>query len=306
MPSIRNYREMLQAAAASGPVPVVVVGAQEMELLVTVREAQDRGMIRAILVGDAKAIEQIAQQHQIDLRGLPIVDEPDGNAAADRAMQIVARSEARVAVKGQVQTSTFLHAALKREFGLRTDRLLSHVGIFEVPGCERLLFITDGGVVLFPTMQQKIEIISNAIAVAKGLGIPQPKVALLAASDQVSPDMPVTAEIAEIVALHDRWQAEGALVDGPLLLDSAVSPQVARERGRSGPVAGQAEVLVAPDIEAGNIMAKGITYFASGRMAGLVVGAKVPLVVGSRADPPETRLVCIAAGALVAAISPAS
>jgi phosphate butyryltransferase len=229
-----------------------------------------------------------------------IVDEPDDAAAADKAMQIVAEGEAKVAIKGQVQTPIFLRSALRREAGLRTERLISHVGVFEVPGLDRLLFITDGGVVLFPTLEQKIEIVSNGIAVARGLGIAQPRVALLASADEVSPDLTVTVEIAEIVAMQERWEAEGAIVGGPFLLDTAMSPEIARQRGRGGRVAGHAEVLVGPDVESVNIMAKGITYFAGGRMAGLVVGARAPLVVGSRADPPRTRLVCIAAGVLLA------
>jgi phosphate butyryltransferase len=175
------------------------------------------------------------------------------------------------------------------------------VGVFEIPGFDRLLFITDGGVVLFPTQEQKVQIVSNAILVAKGLGVQEPRVALLAAVDEASDSFPVTREIEAVVAMQDRWREEAAWVDGPMTLDTAVSGEHAELNGRSGPVAGRAEVLVAPDIESGNIMAKGITYFAHGRMAGLVVGAKVPLVVGSRADPPETRLVCIAAGALLAA-----
>ncbi len=301
MPTITNYDQMLAAAAATGAVPVAIAAAHEYEVLVAASEAQARGIIRAILVGDAANIRQIAREHGLDLHAMRIIDVPDSEAAADKTMHIVAQGEAKVAIKGQMQTSTFLHAALRREAGLRTERLISHVGIFEVPGFDRLLFITDGGVVLYPTKEQKIGIVSNGIAVAKGLGIQQPKVALLAAADEVSPELPVTVEIAEIVAMQERWLAEGALVDGPFLLDTAVSPQVAQQRGRGGPVAGHAEVLVAPDAESGNIMAKGITYFAQGRMAGLVVGAKAPLVVGSRADPPETRLVCIAAGALLAA-----
>jgi phosphate butyryltransferase len=215
-------------------------------------------------------------------------------------MRLVASGAARVAVKGQIQTSTFLHAALRREAGLRTERLISHVGVFEVPGFERLLFITDGGVVLFPTLEQKAQIVSNAILVARALGIAEPRVALLAAADEVSADLPVTQEIAAVVGMQDRWREEKAWVDGPFMLDTAVSEEAAQRQGRTGPVAGRADVLVAPDVESGNIMAKGITYFAHGRMAGLVVGARAPLVVGSRADPPETRLVCVAAGALLA------
>jgi len=301
MPSIKNYDEMLDAAAEVGPIPVAIAAAQEYEVLEAATEAQARGIIQAYLVGDARGIQQIARQHHLDLAAFQIIDEPHIAAAADRSMALVAQGKAQVAIKGQMQTPTFLHAALKREAGLRTTRLVSHVGIFEVPSFNRLLFITDGGVVLFPTQEQKIEIVSNGIYVAKGLGIERPKVALLAAADEVSSELPVTIEIEKIVAMQERWAAEGAIVGGPFLLDTAVSPEIARQRARGGSVAGNAEVLVVPDVESGNIMAKGITYFAGGRMAGLVVGAKAPLVVGSRADPPVTRLVCIAAGALLAA-----
>ena len=306
MKFLRSYEEMLQAAAQAGPVPVVIAAAHEHEVLLAASEAQSRGIVRATLVGDQEFIQRMARDHHLDLDGMPIVNEPDDRAAADKAMQIVARGEARVAVKGQVQTPVFLHAALRREVGLRTERLVTHVGIFEVPGFDRLLFITDGGVVLRPTFEQKVEIVSNAISVARGLGVPTPRVALLAAADEVLDELAVTLEIAEIVAMQERWTEEGAIVGGPFLLDTAVSPEVARARQRGGRVAGQAEVLVGPDVQSVNIMAKGLTYFAGGRMAGLVVGAKAPLVVGSRADPPRTRLVCIAAGALLAARSLAS
>jgi phosphate butyryltransferase len=301
VPRIVDYAQMLEAAAAQGPVSVAIAAAEEYEVLQAASEAQARGIISAVLVGNAQAIAQIAREHHLDLSGMQIIDQPDSLLAADQTMLLVTRRKAKVAIKGQMQTSAFLHAALRREAGLRTHRLISHIGVFEVPEFDRLLFITDGGVVLFPTKEQKIEIVSNGIAVAKALGIEQPRVALLAAADTVITELPVTVEIAEIVAMQDRWLAEGALVDGPFLLDTAVSAQVAAQRGHRGPVAGQAEVLVGPDVESVNIMAKGITYFAGGQMAGLVVGGKAPLVVGSRADPPQTRLVCIAAGALIAA-----
>ncbi len=305
MTTICSYDQMLQVAETAGPVPVVIAAAHEHEVLVAASEAQARGIVHATLVGNAQTIRQMAREHELDIHAMAIVDEPDDSSAADKAMQIVATGGARVAVKGQVQTPVFLRAALRREAGLRTERLITHVGVFEVPGLDRLLFITDGGVVLYPTLEQKVEIVSNAIAVARGLGVSIPRVALLAAADEVLSDLPVTVEIAEIVAMQERWEAEGAIVGGPFLLDTAVSPEISLSRQRYGRVAGHANVLVGPDVESVNIMAKGITYFARGRMAGLVVGAKVPLVVGSRADPPRTRLVCIAAGALLAARSPA-
>jgi len=303
---LRSYDEMLEAAAQAGPIPVVIAAAHEHEVLLAASEAQTRGIVHATLVGDRQVIQRMARDHSLDITSMPIVNEPDDRAAANKAMEIVARGEARVAVKGQVQTPLFLHAALRREAGLRTERLVSHVGVFEIPGFDRLLFITDGGVVLFPTLEQKVKIVSNAIAVARGLGVSTPRVALLAAADEVLDELPVTVEIASIVAMQERWQAEGAIVGGPFLLDTAVSSDIARARQRGGRVAGQAEVLVGPDVQSVNTMAKGITYFAGGRMAGLVVGAKAPLVVGSRADPPRTRLVCIAAGALLAARTLAS
>jgi phosphate butyryltransferase len=292
---------MLEAAAAAGPVAVAIAAAQELRVLAAASEAQRRGIIQATLIGDVREIHWLAEENHVELGGMHLVHQPDPVAAADQTMRIVAQGSAQVAVKGQIQTSEFLHAALRREAGLRTQRLISHVGVFEVPGFDRLLLISDGGVILYPTKEQKIEIVSNAIAVARALGVERPKVALLAAADQVVPQLPATVEIAEIVALQDRWQAEASQVDGPLLLDTAVSPAISRQRGRNGLVAGHAEVLIGPDVESVNIMAKAITYLAGGRMAGLVVGARAPLVVGSRADPRETRLVCIAAGALFAA-----
>ncbi len=301
MPPIVDYSEMLEAAAAAGPVSAVIAAAEEYEALVAVRAAQEQGIIDPILVGDRHQIHQLAQEHGLDVSTMRLIHQPDNVSAADEAMRVVARGEARVAVKGQVQTSVFLHAALRHEAGLRTGRLISHVGIYEIPGFDRLLLITDGGVVLYPTREQKIDIVSNSITVAKALGIEQPKVAMVAAADEIVPELPVTVEIGEIVAMQERWHAEGAWVDGPFLLDTAVSAQIASQRGRNGGVAGHANVLVGPDVESVNIMAKGITYFAGGRMAGLVVGAKAPLVVGSRSDPPETRLACLAAGALYAA-----
>jgi phosphate butyryltransferase len=291
---------MLEAAAAAGPVPVAIAAAQELQILAATSKAEQLGIVRAILIGDAAEIQQLSVAHDLDLSGMHVTDQPDPVAAAEETMHMVARGEARAAIKGQLQTSEFLHAALQREAGLRTGRLVTHVGVFLVPDLDRLLFISDGGVVLYPTKEQKIEIVSNAIEVAQALGVDQPRVALLAAADQVLPQLPVTGQIADIVAMQDRWRSEAAWVDGPFLLDTAVSLPIALQQGRNGPVAGRAEVLVGPDVESVNIMAKGITYFAGGRMAGLVVGAQAPLVVGSRADPPETRLACIAAGALLA------
>jgi len=298
---ITNFAGMLDVAGKRGPVPVVVAAANVAEVVIAAIRAHEMGIITSsFLVGNGKLIEGIAREYQLDLSGFTVVDSPDDSGAARRAMELAARGEAEVVVKGQMETSKFLKAALSRKAGLRTGCTISHVGIFEIPDFDRLLLITDGGVVLYPTLEQKIEIIYSAIEVAERLGMVPPRVALLAAADSVILEVPVTMEIAQIVAMKSRWEETGASVDGPLTLDSAISPSVAAQRGLSGPVAGRADVLVVPDVESGNIMAKGITYFAGGAMAGVVLGARVPLIVGSRSDPVETRLACIGAGVLIA------
>jgi len=299
--SIVTFAQMLDAARTKGPVPVVVAAANVPEVVIAATQAHEMGIIAdSILVGNGRLIEGIARENQLDISGFTLVDSPDALAAARRAMELAARGEARVVVKGQMETSKFLKAALSRSAGLRTRRTISHVGIFEIPDFDRLLLITDGGVVLYPTLEQKIEIIYNAIDVAQRLGVVPPRVALLAAANSVMLEVPVTMEIAQIVAMKSRWEEAGAHVDGPLTLDSAISPCIAAQRGLSGPVAGRADVLIVPDVESGNIMAKGITYFAGGAMAGVVLGARVPLIVGSRSDPVATRLACVGAGALIA------
>ncbi|MCG2768521.1 MAG: bifunctional enoyl-CoA hydratase/phosphate acetyltransferase [Chloroflexota bacterium] len=301
---ITNFAGMLDAASKKGPVPVAVAAANVAEVIIAASRAHEMGIITSsFLVGNGKRIEDIASEYQLDLSGFTVVDSPDDSGAARRAMELVARGEAKVVVKGQMETSKFLKAALSRNADLRTGRTISHVGIFEIPDFDRLLLITDGGVVLYPTLEQKIEIIYSAIEVAERLGTVPPRVALLAAADSVILEVPVTMEIAQIVAMKSRWEEAGAYVDGPLTLDSAISPSVAAQRGLSGPVAGRADVLVVPDVESGNIMAKGITYFAGGAMAGVVLGTRVPLIVGSRSDPVETRLACIGAGVLIASTS---
>jgi len=299
--SATSFEGMLAEARRKGPAPVAVAAANGAESLVAAARAREAGIIAdSVLVGDRELIERVASDQGLDLSGFRVMDCPDDRLAAREAMSLAAAGEAKVAVKGQMKTSTFLKAALARSAGLRTDRTISHVGVFQIPSFERLLLITDGGVVLRPSLEQKIEIIENGIEVAQRLGLAVPKVALLAAVNSVAARVPVTMGIAQLVAMRSRWQDAGARVDGPFTLDVAVDARAASSRGLNGPVAGRADVLVAPDVESGNIMAKGITYFAGGVMAGVVMGAKVPLIVGSRSDPVSTRLACIGAGVLIA------
>ncbi len=302
VPVIRSFADLLEAARRSRPLPIAVAGADDLSVLQSAAACVSLGLAEPILVGPKARIRGLAADASVDLRGCRIVH-GEGGAMVASTMDLVRSGQARVAVKGQVSTTAFLHAALERSSGLRTERLVSHVGIFEVPGFPQLLCITDGGVVLYPDARQKVEIIRNSIAVARALGIEQPRVALLAGSDEVTLERPVTRDIAGLVALAGDWEALGAWVDGPLALDTAVDPAIAAAVGRRGEVAGRAQVLVGPTLEATNTMCKAITYFAGGHMAGLVVGTRAPLALGSRSDPPETRLACIAAGVLYAGCS---
>ncbi len=228
-----------------------------------------------------------------------IMHEPASLAAARKVMELVRMGHADLAMKGKIETGDFLRAALDRETGLRVGRLFSHVAVFEVPGFDRLLFVTDSGVVVAPTLEQKMEIVQNAITVAQRLGIAEPKVAILAATEMVNPKIPTTLDAANLAKMADRHQIQGGLVDGPLALDNAISAESAAIKGIHSPVAGSADILVAPDVEAGNMLAKAITYFANGKMAGVVVGGKAPMIVASRSDPHETKLISMALGVLL-------
>jgi phosphate butyryltransferase len=203
---------------------------------------------------------------------------------------------ADIAMNGLAQPRYLIGAALDRINGLRTGRLLTDVSIFEIPNMDRLILVSDIGIVVSPTMEQRIGIVRNAVEVAHALGIDLPKVAILAATEMINTKIPLSMEAANLSKMAQRGQIKGALIDGPLALDNAISPQAAHVKGIKSDVAGYADVLIAPDIEAGNILAKTIIYFAKGKMASVVVGGRCPLVLPSRSDPPETKLVSMALG----------
>jgi len=300
MKPIRNFGQLVTTAQELGPRTAVIAGARDREALLAAAESVQRRIADCILVGDAAAIKEAAAAAGVALGAMIVVDVADPERVALEAMCIAGRGQADMVVKGHVPSDAFLRAALSREANLRR-RLLTHVGPYQIPGVDRLIFISDGGVVLYPTAPQKVEIIQNAIRVARLLGIEVPKVALVAASDRVNPAVPSTMEATALVVMARQGQVVGGLVDGPMPLDVAMSAEAAAAMDIDSPVAAHADVLIAHDVEAGNIMGKGITYFAGGRMAGIVVGAKVPLVLGSRADDRATRLACLALGVVLAA-----
>jgi phosphate butyryltransferase len=298
---ITTFVELMAAAKAAGPKMIAVAVPHEPEALLAAQDAEDQGIANSTLVGDRDLIRVLANEHQIDITRMMLVHEPEPKVAVRKVMELLRMGHADLAMKGSVETGDFLRAALDREIGLRVGRLFTHVAVFEVPGFDRLLFVTDSGVVVAPTLEQKVEIVQNAVMVAQRLGVSEPKVAILAATEMVNPKIPTTMDAANLAKMADRKQIQGGLVDGPLALDNAISQESADIKGIRSPVAGCADILVTPDVEAGNMLAKAITYFAQGKMAGVVVGSKSPLVVASRSDPHETKLVSMALAVVLTA-----
>jgi phosphate butyryltransferase len=218
-------------------------------------------------------------------------------------VDLARNGRAAVVVKGQIKTADLLSIALNRHVGIRGRGLLSHVGIFELPGMSRLIYLSDSGVVVYPDVYQKLEIINNVVAVAHLFGVAEPKVAILAASDTVHPKIPASIDALALSKMAEQGWVEGAVVDGPLGLELAISPRAAELEESNSPIAGLADVLIVPNVEAGNLVAKGLLYFAHARMAGLVVGAKVPIVISSRADSAETRYLSLAMATVLTKIA---
>jgi len=279
---------------------VVVVAAANAELLEACREAQSSGMARCVLVDDRQSLTRLAETSQIDISDMTLLDISDHEEAARTVMSMARAGEADVVMKGTLETATFMRAALDRDNGLRVGRLLTHVAVFEIPGFNRLLLISDAGIIVAPDIYQKIVIVQSAIEVAHKLGLEQPKVAILAASELVDPKIPSTVDAANLSKMAERGQIRGGVVDGPLALDNAISEASIAIKGINSPIAGQADILIVPSVEAGNLLAKAITYFGHGEMAGVVVGGCAPLVVTSRSDSHTTKLVSIALGVLLA------
>jgi phosphate butyryltransferase len=298
--AITNHAELLAEAERLGPKRVAIAAAAEHEVLLAAQQATERGFAKCILVGDLERMHEVADEHDISLYRMSLLDEPDNRKAARRVVGLAREGEADVLMKGIVSTGTLLSTILNREVGIRTNRLLSHVGVFEVPGYDRFIFVSDGGVNISPTVDQKLRIIHNAVEVAQRLGVEQPRVALLAASELLSPHIPASLDALALAKMAEQGWVEGALVDGPLALDTAVSPEAAAIAGVEGPVAGHADILIVPDVDTGNMLAKVITFFVQGGMAGVVVGAKVPIVISSRADLHERKLVSMALGVVLA------
>lgn len=297
---IKNFEEVLNLAQSQSTKKISVAVAQDRPVLEAVKDANDIGLVEAVLVGNEQKIEEIAKEINMDLSKFEIVHEPDPAKAALKAVEIVSSGKADMVMKGLVDTANFLRAVLNKEKGLRTGKLMSHVAVFEVPGIDRLLLITDSAFNMYPELKEKIDIVNNAVTVAKAIGVEIPKVAPICAVEVVNPDMPATLDASNLSKMCDRGQIKGCLIDGPLALDNALSEEAAKHKGINSPVAGKADILLMPNIEAGNIMYKTLSYTTNSKSGALLVGTSAPVVLTSRNDSHETKMNAIALAALVA------
>jgi phosphate butyryltransferase len=275
---------------------VAVAGAHTPIVLDVLCEAAHRGFAEPLLFGDEARILEIASEQGLELAGCDVIDVKDPTAMARRAAEAARMGDADVLMKGNVTTATIMKAALDEDIGIKTERLMSHVAVFEVEGYDRVMFMSDGGIVIEPDLVQKVEITKNAIEVAHALGVARPKVALISSIEIVNPKMKSAVDAAVIAKMADRGQITGAVIDGPFGFDNAISPEAAAQKGVKSPVAGRADIIIVGHADVGNVLYKSLSYFVGEKcsMAGVIVGAKVPMVVVSRADTYEARLNSIA------------
>jgi phosphate acetyltransferase len=296
----KKYERLIAATESLQPLVAAVAHPCDKTSLKGALEAAGAALIVPILVGPKDRIRAVSEALAIDLHGMDIVDVPHSEAAAEKAVELVRTGRAEVLMKGSLHSDELLAAVTKRETGLRTGRRISHVFVMDVPTHPNTLFITDAAVNIAPDLVAKRDIVQNAIDLYAGLGLGKPKVAILSAIETISPSIPSTIEAAALCKMADRGQIIGGELDGPLAFDNAISPEAARIKGIKSPVAGHAQILVVPDLEAGNMLAKNLTFLSNADAAGIVLGARVPIVLTSRADNVRTRLASCAVAVLLA------
>lgn len=294
-----KFRHMIALAEALAPIVTAVVHPVDANSLGGAVAAAQANLIAPVLIGPEHKIRAAAKEAGLDLSPYRLVPTEHSDAAAAKAVAMVRKGEVRALMKGSLHTDEFMHPIMRSENGLRTERRLSHVFLLDVPSYDRPLFVTDGAININPDLEDKRDIVQNAIDMAHALGIAAPKVAILSAVEVVTPKIPSTVEAAAICKMANRKQIAGGIVDGPLAFDNAISEDAARAKGIDSPVAGHADILVVPDVEAGNMLAKQLEYLADADAAGVVVGARVPIILTSRADSVQSRLASSAVAALI-------
>jgi phosphate acetyltransferase len=295
-----KYERLIARCKELAPATAAVAHPCDESSLRGAVKAAELGILKPILVGPRAKIEAAAAQAKLDISGYELVDAPHSVAAAETAVQLVREGRAELLMKGSLHTDELMGAVVKSATGLRTSRRISHCFIMDVPSLDRPIFVTDAAINIFPSMEDKMHIIQNAIDLARSLGIGEPKVAILSAMETINPKVPSTIEAGALCKMADRGQITGGILDGPLALDNAIDLDAAKIKKIDSPVAGRADILVVPDLEAGNMLAKSLSFMADADAAGIVLGARVPIILTSRADSVLTRLASCAVAALVA------
>jgi phosphate butyryltransferase len=288
---------LIDKATQLNSVTVAVAAAEDTDVIEAVLDAVDRNLANFLLFGDKEKIQAIIDEKKREMasnKQLKIVHADSKTSAAELAVQAVSGKEATVLMKGNIQTNIILKAVLNKEYGLRTGNVLSHVAVFEIPGFNRYTIVTDAAMNIDPNLEQKAQIIKNAVSIAHSIGIENPKVAPLAAVEVVNPAMQATIDAAALTMMNRRGQISGCIVDGPLGLDNAVSPLAAEHKGIRSEVAGKADILLVPAIEVGNVLYKSLIYFANAKVGAVIAGAAAPIVLTSRADSAESKLYSLA------------
>lgn len=296
----KSFEALLELAKKRGPKKISVAVAQDKDVLSAIKNATNLKIVEPILVGDKEKIVKIAEEVGFNLEGIEIIHEADGTLAARIATELVSSGKAQVLMKGLIDTSIIMKQVLDGEIGLRTGNVISHVAVFHVPTYHKVFIVTDAAMNIAPDLKQKKEIIENAVVLAKSIDIELPKVAVLAAKEKVSPKMEATIHAKELADMNKNGEITGCTVDGPLALDNAISKESAILKGIDSEVAGDADILVAPTIDAGNVLYKSLSFLANAKSAGLIVGTKSPIVLTSRADNDESKLNSIALAVLMA------
>ena len=297
----KTFADLIAKVNECGTKKVAVAVAQDSAVLEAVKVAKDRKIADAILVGNESEIRSIASSLNIDLSGFEIINVEDVTEAAHTAVKLVHDGKADMYMKGLIDTKSFLKSVLDKEVGLRTGKTLSHVCVFEIKGIDHLLFLTDVAFMTYPTLEDKVHIIENTVDVCHACGIPNPKVAPLAAVEVVNPKMPVTVDAAELTKMCEEGKITGCVVDGPLSLDLAIDPAAAKHKGAEGrKIVGDADILLFPDIHAGNLVYKALVHTAQVKNGNILTGTKAPVILTSRSDDFETKVNSLAIGAVMA------
>ena len=296
----RVYPELIEACSQLEAVTTAVAHPCDEASLTAAVEAAEADLIRPVLVGPEAKIRDVAEQFGLDIRPYRLVDAPHSHAAAARAVEIVRAGEAEALMKGSLHTDELMAEVVRKDTGLRTERRISHVFIMDVPTYPKPLAVTDAAINIFPDLETKVDIVQNAIDMAQALGRERPKVAILSAVETVTPKIPSTIDAAALCKMAERGQITGALLDGPLAFDNAISKEAAAIKGIRSEVAGDPDILLVPDLEAGNMLAKQLSFLANADAAGIVLGARVPIILTSRADTVRARMASCAVAVLLA------